>query len=338
MNAPLPSDRDFLRPATLADDQFQIEGQNLAAQHLGPMAELESAEDIKPRKGKGAVFWVGAGWLLLLSTLALLAPVLPLRDPAKGVKYDRATGELCEESSTDPGCSLLSLEEPFQSAELPLGTDKLGRDMLSQVIFGARTSLLVGLASIVFGIFFGGIVGLVAGYFGNRTESVLMGGMDVLLAFPPLVLALAIVTFSGSTVRNVVLAIGIVAIPSVARIVRSSTIRFKGREFVLASRTLGARNSRVVVREILPNVVPAVVAFSALGVAVAIIAEGSLAFLGLSVPEVTWGSMINAGRPDFEDYPYLVLVPCAALTFTVLGLNIVGQKLREIFDVKESAL
>lgn len=334
----LPSS-DFLQPATLADDLAAIENADLAVEHSNLIHEFEVEEGAPFKRKFGVAFWIAAGWLGLITLLALLAPWLPIKDPEIGVKVDRETGEICEQGTSDPNCRLLSLEQPFVNPDVPLGTNKLGRDMLSQVIWGARTSLLVGFASIVFGIAIGGTVGLVAGYLKGRTEATLMGFMDVMLAFPPLILALAIVTFRDDrSVSTVVLALGIVAIPSIARLVRANTIVYTEREFVLASRTLGAKNFRIVVREVLPNVIPAVISFSILGVAVAIVAEGLLAFLGLSVDVVTWGQMINDGRDDFVDEPYLVLIPCLALWLTVMTLNLMSDQLRKLFDVKESAL
>jgi peptide/nickel transport system permease protein len=334
----LPSS-DFLQPSTLADEIGHIEDIDSIVEHTSLIAEFEAEENAPTRRKYGAAFWIAAGWLALVTILALLAPVLPLRDPEIGVKVDRETGDVCPENTPDPNCKLLSLEAPFVNPEVPLGTNKLGRDMLSQVIWGARTSLMVGFASILFGIVIGGTVGLTAGYVKGRTETGLMGFMDIMLAFPPLILALAIVTFrDDNSVSTVVLALGIVAIPSIARLVRANTIVYTEREFVLAARTLGAKNPRIVVREVLPNVIPAVISFSILGVAVAIVAEGLLAFLGLSVDVVTWGQMINDGRDDFTDYPYLVVIPCMALWLTVMTLNLMSDQLRKLFDVKESAL
>ena len=164
--------------------------------------------------------------------------------------------------------------------------------MLSRLIWGARVSLTVGVAAILLGLLVGVTIGVIAGFFKGRTESVLMGAMDVLLAFPALLLALAIITFPDNhSVWNISLAIGIVSIAPIARLVRASTLVFTEREFVLASRTLGAGNWRIIAKEILPNVMLPVLSFAIIGVAIAIVAEGGLAFLGLSVPPptATWG-------------------------------------------------
>jgi peptide/nickel transport system permease protein len=169
-----------------------------------------------------------------------------------------------------------------------------------------------------------------------------MSLMDVILAFPPLLLALSIVTFRDDrSVPNIVLAIGIVAIPAVARLVRANTMTFREREFVLASRNLGASHVRILLREITPNVIPAVISFAVIGIAVAITAESGLAYLGASVnpPTPTWGGMINAAKNDLTTgQAWQVWIPCIALALTVLALYLGGDRLRRYFDVKESAL
>jgi peptide/nickel transport system permease protein len=273
------------------------------------------------KKRLGWVFWVAVGWFALVAVLALLAPWLPIAD------YKKTSADI----------------RMPPSPEHWFGTDTLGRDILSRVIWGARVSLTVGFASVAFGLIIGGTIGVVAGFFKGRTESVLMWAMDVLLAFPALLLALAIVAFMGADgrdLRNVVLAIGIVAIPPIARLVRASTLVHSQREYVTASRALGAGNARIIWKEVMPNVVLPVLSFSIIGVAVAIVAEGGLAFLGLSVepPTPTWGGMINDGRQALQTEPYISLIPCAVMFLTVLALNLAGDRVREYLDVKEGGL
>jgi peptide/nickel transport system permease protein len=295
----------------------------------GQVRELESLHVLDPdqvptdavKKRLGLGFWIASGWVGLVVVLAVLAPVLPLQDPNRPSK---------------PAC----LKCGASTAHW-LGTDNLGRDILSRIIWGGRVSLTVGIISIVFGLIFGGIVGLIAGFIRGRTEGFLMGAMDVLLAFPALLLALSIITFSNNrTIAVISFAIGVGAIAPIARLVRASTLVTGQREFVLASRTLGASQTRIIVREILPNVVLPVLSFAIIGVAVAIVAEGGLAFLGLSVapPTATWGGMINEGRTVLETDPQIALIPSFVLFLTVLMLNFAGDRIREYFDVKEGGL
>ncbi|HZQ28224.1 MAG TPA: ABC transporter permease [Acidimicrobiales bacterium] len=278
-----------------------------------------SAEDVAARRKLPVLFWVSLGWLVLVAVLAVVAGVLPLPRPTE----------------TGAGPARMG-----PSAQHWLGTDSLGRDMLSRTIYGARVSLLVGFTSIAAGLLVGGTIGVLAGYYRGRFETVAMGAMDVLLAFPSLVFALALVSFLGPRLSTVILAIGVLSVAPIARVVRASTLTFAQREFVLAARTVGAKNRRIIVSEILPNVVPAALSFALVAVAVAIVAEGALSFLGLSVaaPTATWGSMINEGRTLLQEAPHISFVPSAAMFLTVLALNFAGDALQARFDVREGRL
>jgi peptide/nickel transport system permease protein len=319
---PLPrTDSIFAGSGDLATEVSEIADGDVAV--LEGLHELDSDQvsaDEVVKKRLGPLFWIASAWMVLIILLALLAPVLPIAEYQK----------------VFPGAS----RQP-PSADHWLGTDTLGRDILSRVIWGARVSLVVGFASVAFGILIGGTIGVVSGYFKGRLENFLMWFMDVMLAFPALLLALAIVAFTQShELSVVVLAIGIVAIPPVARLVRASTLVHSERDYVTAARALGASNTRIVVKEVLPNVALPVLSFAIIGVAVAIVAEGGLAFLGLSVapPTPTWGGMINDGRQALEAEPYISLIPCAVMFLTVLALNLAGDRVREYFDVKEVGL
>ena len=290
----------------------------------GPIAAIadltEAQPDVLVQRGLGPIFWICLAWVVLIIVLAITASWIHLPDPkATGVAKPR-----------------LGLFSPHHL----LGTDELGRDQLSRVIYGGRVSMTVGFASIFFGTVIGGALGLIAGFYRGRLESLIMGCMDVLLAFPALVLALAIVTFLGQNLRNVVIAISILAIAPIARLIRSATLAVAQREFVLAARTLGAKNLRIITREILPVVILPVMSFALIGVAVAIVAEGALAFLGLSVPAPTptWGGMITDGRIYLQQDPWIAFIPSIVLFITVLALNFAGDTLRSRFDVREGAL
>jgi peptide/nickel transport system permease protein len=266
----------------------------------------------------GVVFWISVAWIAVVILGAILASVLPIKNPDNPLAVP----------ALSPG------------VHYPLGTDDLGRDVLARIVFGARVSMIVGFTSIAIGLLVGGTLGVIAGYYKGRIGRLIMGCMDVLLAFPALVLALAIVTFLGQSLRNVVIAIGVLAVAPIARVIRASTLTFAEREFVTAARAQGAKNTRIIVREILPNVALPTLSFGLVAVAVAIVAEGGLAFLGLSVrpPTPSWGGMINEGRSYLQQAPQISLIPAAVMFLTVLAFNFVGDSLRARFDVRQGAL
>jgi len=274
-------------------------------------------------RGLGVAGWICSGWLVVISGAALLAPWLPLDDP-------EVTDFSVLENNASPGTS----------GHL-LGTDQNGFDILSRIVWGGRVSLVVAFGVLALGMTVGGTIGLIPGYARGRVEALLMGVVDILLAFPALLLLIAIVAFVGADLQNVVLGISLVSIPAFARIARATTLTFASREFVLAARAAGATNRRIVVREILPNVFLPLLAFGLLIVAVAIVAEGSLAFLGLTSQEtISWGGMINGGRRALqqEDIAHTSLIPAFVMFFTVLSVNFLGDRFRAAFDVRDAAL
>ncbi len=222
----------------------------------------------------------------------------------------------------------------------PLGTDSTARDSLARLVAGARVAMIAGVVTIMIGLLIGGSIGLVAGYFRGKLDIVLMSCVDIMLAFPTLVLALAIVAVLGRGLTNACIAITVVAIPAFARVTRANTLTYAEREFVTAARVMGAKNFRIMTREILPNVIFPVVSFAIVAIGVAIVAEGALAFLSLSVkdPQASWGTMINDGNGVLTSAPWVALIPSAALLITVLSFNVLGEKFRQIFNVKDAAL
>jgi peptide/nickel transport system permease protein len=281
---------------------------------------LESA-DILERKPLGLLFWLAAGWVGLVVILAILANVLPLPNP-----------NFQNYSAINAPPSIHHL----------LGTDDLGRDLLSRLIFGARVSLIVGFVSVAIGLLIGGTLGLISGYKGGRLDISLNAGSFVLLAFPAIVAVIAIVAFWGSSLWKITLILGVAVIPLLYRVVRASSLSFANRDFVIAARTLGATSSRIVFREILPNVVPVAVTFGLISVAGVIVIEGSLAFLGLSVPLPTasWGNMIAEGSSNgnLQTNPYIMLWPVLAMFLLLLSINLIGDRFRQRFDIREGLL
>jgi peptide/nickel transport system permease protein len=265
------------------------------------------------------LFWMAVGWTLLVLAAAAFADLLPLPSP------------------TD--MDMLERRAPFSALHW-LGTDTLGRDELSRLIHGARISLTVGLCAPVIGLLFGGALGMLAGYFRGRFETLVVGSMDVLLAFPPLILALAVTAYLGQSLLNLTCILGVLGIPAFMRVARASTLTLARREFVIAAQALGATHARILLRELLPNVFLPLFAFFLLGVAVTIVVEGALSFLGLGVPPPisSWGSMIGEGRESLEIAPRLAFIPAAAMFLTVLSFNLVGDTLRALTDPRQGAL
>jgi peptide/nickel transport system permease protein len=267
----------------------------------------------------GPLFWAAVGWTIFILAAAALAPLLPLPSP------------------TD--MDMLERRAPM-SLQHWLGTDGLGRDELARLIYGARVSLTVGLCAPVIGITIGGALGMLAGYFRGRFESLVVGSMDVLLAFPPLVLALAVTAYLGQSLFNLTFILGVLGIPAFMRVARAATLSLARREFVIAAQALGATHARILLRELLPNVFLPLLAFFLLGVAVTIVAEGALSFLGLGVPPPvsSWGSMIGEGRESLEIAPWLAFLPAIAMFLSVLSFNLIGDTLRAFTDPRQGAL
>jgi peptide/nickel transport system permease protein len=265
------------------------------------------------RRNKAAL--VGMSVVVLLVIVAVLAPVLAPYDPNQTNMTQRLKGP---------------------SSAHPLGTDNFGRDMLSRIIYGSRISLYVGFVAVGIGAIFGGILGAIGGYYGGRLDNFIMRCMDVLLAIPQIILAIAIVGALGTSLLNLMIAVGISQLPRYARVVRASALTVRGQEFVEAAKAVGASDARIILENILPNCMAPIIVQSTLGVAQAILSAAALSFLGLGIqpPTAEWGSMLSSGRQFLRQAPYLTFFPGLAISVVVLALNIFGDGLRDSLDPK----
>jgi peptide/nickel transport system permease protein len=259
---------------------------------------------------RGAVF--GLTILTCWVAVALFAPVLAPRDPL----------ELGMAGRVGP------------SPEHPLGTDRLGRDILSRIMYGARISLLLGVVSVTIGLSVGSVIGVVAGYVGGRLETLLMRFIDALLAFPGVLLALVVIAALGPSLTNVMIAVGIASIPEYARLARASTLSVKARPFIEAARANGANDARIMLRHLAPNIAGPLIVLSTLQVGTAILVGSGLSFLGMGAqpPTPEWGLMTANGRDYLDRAWWMSTFPGLAILTTVVAFNLVGDGLKEALD------
>lgn len=274
-----------------------------------PVGEVLVPVKARRRRGVPALVWVAAGWAALVGLLALLAPVLPLQDP------------------NTPDYAFIAAPP---SPEHLLGTDQLGRDMLSRIIWGAQASLQVGFVAVALGLTVGLTLGLLAGYYRGWVDAVISVLVDIVLAFPSLIFIMVLVAIRGASAPVLIFGLGAIMVPTFTRLARANTLVWAQREFVMAATVLGSRRPRTLVREVLPNVLPSVLAYAFVVVAVVMVAEGSLSFLGFGIqpPTASWGSMIAGGRQSLYNAPHIVAFPSIALLLTVLSFNFVGDYMR----------
>jgi peptide/nickel transport system permease protein len=302
---------------------LDVEAESVAGVQAVPLAE--SGDAYRKRK-LGFWFWASLVWLTVLILAAIFADFLPLKSPTKTFPNVSRTGP---------------------SAAHWFGADNIGHDVFSRTIFGARRSLAVSAVATTLGVIMGAVLGLIAGYYRRALDGAIVAVLNILLAIPGLVLLLTVISFlapPGKSSPNAqtiwaTIALSVLTVPTIARVVRAQTMVWSDRDFVMASRTLGTRNKRIMLREILPNIVPALVSFAFIVGATLIIVEAALAFFGIGdVSGVSWGLMIQNGRSQLEKSPHMVLFPALFMTITILALNFVGDQVRARFDVREGGI
>ncbi len=273
------------------------------------MHRWETLQDLL--RSRSAAF--GMALIAVVLLVAIAGPALAPYDPLKPAPLDRLQGP---------------------SEAHVFGTDSLGRDILSRVIYGARISILIGLISVTISLVPGTLLGLVSGYFGGRIDSLIMRLMDMLLAFPAILLAIFITAILEPNLTNTMVAVGIVYIPHYARIVRSSVLSLKEQLFVQAIAHLGGSHLRILGRHILPNALPPIIVYATLGMGTAVLQAAALGFLGLGAqpPQPEWGAMLSEGRQYIQIAPHVAAFPGAAILVLVLGFNLFGDGLRDVLD------
>jgi peptide/nickel transport system permease protein len=273
------------------------------------------------KRKRGFLFWASVGWLVLLCGCAILAPWLP------GLpSYTEQVGGLADKPS-------LSIDGLF-------GTDGIGRSLLSLVVYGARISLTIAILATILALGLGLALGLLAGYYGGVADGAGTIFANSVAALPPLLLLLALVTAIGASVTGITIALGFLLSEFYLRIVRGAVIATSSREYILAARALGASDRRIMLREILPNILPVLAAVIPMGMAIVIVVEGSLSFLGYGIqpPSPSWGTTIAAGADLLRNYPHVLIGPVATLFLTVFSLNTIGDYLSGGTDVREAKL
>ena len=277
----------------------------------------EVSEWVEEKRKLGIPFWLAFTWIAILLVAAISVHFLPVKDPLEQ-NYDLIYAPL--------------------SAESWLGGDLYGRDMFSRILHGAGVSLRVACTSPFIGMIIGLILGMMAGYFRGKIDSAVIIFVDSILAFPNIVLAIAVLFYAGATMTNLILVISFYTIPQFTRISRANTLLYAQREFVMAAHAQGASHFRILVRELFPNVIVPVAAFSLLIMSFTIVLEGGLSFLGVGLPPPTptWGRMIADGIDVLAEDPRSVFIPSLFMFLTILSLNLMGDRLRSFTDVKAS--
>lgn len=299
----------------------------------GPLGEGDSAVTLSKTKRLGPIGWLAIIWLALVALMAFVPQLFPV--PGLTERFPEA----------------LRNRDFGPTGGHPLGFDTSGRDLLSKLVYGTRASMIVSVLAVSFGLVIGGTFGLIAGYFRGKVDTIITNAFNVGLAIPQLVLAITLAAVFasdanagyGQRVLVVTFAIGFASIPILGRITRANTLTWANREFVMAAKTVGAKTPRIIIREVLPNVAPAMFSIALLGIAIAIVVEGGLALIGVGIPaDITspsWGNLIATGRSQMLlGEAAQVMTASLMVFFTVLSLNYLGDVVRARFDVRDSAL
>lgn len=275
---------------------------------------------------------IGLVIIAFMALVALFAPIIATHDPI--LTMIGQPGEIGRLPGRAPCLAISGCTAPQHY----MGLDLNARDLFSRVVYGARTSLVVGISAVAFAITIGTALGLVSGYYGGWVDNLIMRVMDVLLAFPSLLLAIAIVTIRGYGLENALLAISFVSIPVYARLIRASVLSVKETEYVTAARAIGTPDYRIMLRQVFPNSLTPIIVQGTLGVGTAVLDTAALSFLGLGAqpPLAEWGQMLSEGRGYIFTAPHLVVFPGLAIMFTVLAFNLLGDGLRDVFDPRLS--
>ena len=279
----------------------------------------------------GFIFWISIAWIVLVVFSAITASWWTIPEPDK-IDWDNLSS--LPGTITDKAIFQNRSDEKASSYTYLLGTDTMGRDLVSRIVYGSRISLSVGLLAPMIGLLVGGFLGCLAGFYRGPLESTIVAVMDIILAFPGLVLLLAVTFYLGANLQNLIFSLGLLTIPVFCRVARAKSLALSGLEFVQAARLTGAGSMTILFREIVPNVVVPVAIYGWLVVAFMIMAEGALSFLGLGIPAPTpsWGGMIAEGKEVLDESPHISMIPAAIMFMTVVSFNLIGDSLRSYFE------
>ncbi|MBQ3112272.1 MAG: ABC transporter permease [Firmicutes bacterium] len=287
--------------------------QNPAAQ--APTKKRSQAQEVWMRLKKNKQAMAGLFVFIVICIIAISAPLF--------IDYDTQVVQQNIPNKIKP-----------PGAEHPLGTDALGRDVMARLIYGARISLTIGLITAISALTIGGLIGAVAGFYGGKLDDILMRIMDIFLSLPSMLLAIAVIASLGSGITNIMIAVAVSYIPYYARIIRSSVLSIRNKEYIESARAIGTSDFRIIMKHIIPNAIGPVIVQATLGVGEIIISAAGLSFLGLGIepPLPEWGKMLSEGKEVIRSSPYLVIFPGLCIMTTVLSLNLLGDGLRDALD------